>query len=412
MSTEQTQTQPAPGAPPTGPYPPIATLRRSRADRKLAGVAGGLGRYAGVDPLIFRILFVVLAFFGGSGILLYALGWLLIADDGEQESEGQRLFNGRSSSSLSTVLAIVVVIVVGLAAMGALLDTGPGLGGLGALVVVAVIVVLLLRNGARPTTGAAEQPGPTYGPVPPAAPGAYGQTPGTAYATTAPAYPPGPPTSTAPTQPVPPPPPGPHRERSVLGRVTLSAAVIVVGLMVGWNSASDDDFRVVAVMATALAVVAAGLLVGSVLGRARWLIVPAVLLTMVSSVTAAADEQISGGVGERRWSPTSVEEAQRPFRLGIGDARLDLTRLPAGSKVDVDASLGMGELRITVPVDARVVVVGDVGAGSMRLLDEEPVDGTDLDERTTSTFLAGVTPSGTVITLDAQVGMGELEVRR
>ena len=52
------------------------------------GVAGGLGRYAGIDPLIFRILFVVLAVFGGSGLLLYALGWLLVPEDGEDRVRG------------------------------------------------------------------------------------------------------------------------------------------------------------------------------------------------------------------------------------------------------------------------------------------------------------------------------------
>ena len=44
-----------------------AQLRRSRSDRKVAGVAGGLGRHLNIDPTILRVLFVVLAFFGGAG---------------------------------------------------------------------------------------------------------------------------------------------------------------------------------------------------------------------------------------------------------------------------------------------------------------------------------------------------------
>ena len=52
--------------------------RRSRNDRMVAGVAGGLARMLRVDPILIRIAFVVLALFGGSGILLYALGWLLL----------------------------------------------------------------------------------------------------------------------------------------------------------------------------------------------------------------------------------------------------------------------------------------------------------------------------------------------
>jgi phage shock protein C len=49
-------------------------LRRSTDDKVVAGVCGGLGRYFGVDPLFFRLAFVVLAIGGGSGVLLYIVG--------------------------------------------------------------------------------------------------------------------------------------------------------------------------------------------------------------------------------------------------------------------------------------------------------------------------------------------------
>lgn len=397
-----------PQAPPPRAYPPIAALRRSRSDRKLFGVAGGLGHYAGVDPLIFRILFVVLAIFGGSGILLYALGWLLIPEEGEDESEGQRLFSGHAKASASTVIAMVVVLLIGLAAVGATLDTGPGLGGLGALAVVGAIVVLLLRNGRTPTDQVPNPP--TYGPVPPSEPGAYGQTPGTAYVGTAPAQgPPAPPSWTAPTQPVPPPPPPPPpRERSVLGRVTVSAVLIVVGLMVGWNGYSDDDFKVVAIFGAALAVVGIGLLVGAFVGRARGLIVLGVLLALATSISSAADQRWGAGVGERTWTPQTEAAAERPYRLGIGDAELDLTQLPPGERVDVDARLGVGSLRIYVPRSARVVVDGQVGAGNMELLDEPQRDGTDVEGSATAEPVGA--PSGTEILIDAAVGLGELRV--
>ena len=69
-----------------------------------------------------------------------------------------------SKSSLSTVLAIVVVLVVGLAATGALLDSGPGLGGLGVL-----IVVVGPRGPARCATanapGRSTRAGPADSPV-------------------------------------------------------------------------------------------------------------------------------------------------------------------------------------------------------------------------------------------------------
>src|SRR3954464_6994790 len=60
----------------------LGRLRRSRSDRKVAGVAGGLARHLDVDPLVLRVALVVLVFFGGAGLILYAAGWLLVPNDG------------------------------------------------------------------------------------------------------------------------------------------------------------------------------------------------------------------------------------------------------------------------------------------------------------------------------------------
>lgn len=49
----------------------------SSLDRKIAGVCGGLGEFFEIDPVIFRIIFVVLAFLGGIGIFLYLILWLV-----------------------------------------------------------------------------------------------------------------------------------------------------------------------------------------------------------------------------------------------------------------------------------------------------------------------------------------------
>jgi phage shock protein PspC (stress-responsive transcriptional regulator) len=56
----------------------MSRLHRSIADRKIAGVCGGLGEYFELDPVFFRIGFVILAFACGAGILLYAALWLLL----------------------------------------------------------------------------------------------------------------------------------------------------------------------------------------------------------------------------------------------------------------------------------------------------------------------------------------------
>ena len=65
-----------------GSLPERVLLRRSYDDRMLGGVAGGLAHYFGVDAVIVRIAFVVLAFVGGAGIPLYLAGLLLIPEEG------------------------------------------------------------------------------------------------------------------------------------------------------------------------------------------------------------------------------------------------------------------------------------------------------------------------------------------
>jgi phage shock protein C len=68
--------------------PPFRTglLRRSYSDRMVAGVAGGVAQYFGVDATIVRIAFVVLTIVGGVGVPLYLAGLLLIPDEGSDQS--------------------------------------------------------------------------------------------------------------------------------------------------------------------------------------------------------------------------------------------------------------------------------------------------------------------------------------
>ena len=50
---------------------------RSISDRRIAGVCGGLGRYFNIDPILIRVAFVCLLLFGGSGLLLYLIFWVI-----------------------------------------------------------------------------------------------------------------------------------------------------------------------------------------------------------------------------------------------------------------------------------------------------------------------------------------------
>jgi phage shock protein PspC (stress-responsive transcriptional regulator)/predicted membrane protein len=122
----------------------------------IAGVCGGLGRAMRVDPVIFRITLAVLALFGGVGLLLYAAAWLLIPDDGTEESDGARLLHGHANA------ATAVAIVIGLAGILLVFDLiGAGIsGGVPVILVVGGVAAIVAarrpggllnrRDGAQP----------------------------------------------------------------------------------------------------------------------------------------------------------------------------------------------------------------------------------------------------------------------
>src|SRR5207247_9907363 len=70
----------------TTDQPAARRLERSRSDRMLFGVCGGLARYFDLHPAVYRVAFVVLTLLGGSGILIYAAAALVIPDEGKQDS--------------------------------------------------------------------------------------------------------------------------------------------------------------------------------------------------------------------------------------------------------------------------------------------------------------------------------------
>ena len=70
-------------------------LRRSTDDRMLAGVVGGLARYLDVDATLLRIVFVVLTVMGGAGVPLYLASWLLIPEDGADQSIAASFLDSR-----------------------------------------------------------------------------------------------------------------------------------------------------------------------------------------------------------------------------------------------------------------------------------------------------------------------------
>jgi phage shock protein PspC (stress-responsive transcriptional regulator) len=76
----------------SGAYPvDEGHLRRGGDHRMLAGVAVGLADYFDVDPTLVRIGFVALSLLGGLAVPLYLAGWLLIPEEGSDESVAEEL---------------------------------------------------------------------------------------------------------------------------------------------------------------------------------------------------------------------------------------------------------------------------------------------------------------------------------
>ena len=429
--TENSSSQasaPGPTATPGPPRHDLRNLRRSNDDRMIAGVCSGLGRHTGIDPIVFRIVLVTLSVFGGIGLVIYALAWLLVPEENATASEAHRLFQG----GFAPTLAAVVIGIVGIVVLIDLADHWAN-GRVPILIIAAVVVVILLSRRAGATQAPNPVGGPTGGffgspPTPPAPPptaasapfaatAPYAAAPPASY--TAPLYtaPLGPPAGFAPSRPIyvsappkPPKPPKPPRPPSILGPLALSVGVVVIGALFALDAAHAIDISAQAVFAAALLTVGIALVIGTWIGRARALIAVGVILTVALAVTAALDVPLRGGVGTHTETPLAVSDVPATYHLGIGNQTIDLTQLKTGGKtVHVAASVGFGQLRVFVPGDAVVKVHGRVGAGDLRLLGAV-TDGTHLNRTVV------VSPDGPTVAaageldLDLEVGVGDVEV--
>lgn len=424
--------------PPSDPPPPGGggfqlsmggkRLYRRSEDRVAAGVASGLGDFFGLDPAIFRVVFVALAMFGGSGFLLYLLGWLFLPTR-ESEAIGEGLLRkvgGVRSAGGIAVLVIATIVV---------LDSLEWFGG-GPLLAAVLIGagVLLFRNDGDDDQGApsggradhqanagtgpswADTVGPTQAPhgateaADPASAAGYaaeGTIPQEAYDE----LPPPPPglyddgwrPTPQPPPPEPPPPP------SVLGRLTVAAALILVGGMALVENLTQLEVSAASYAAMALTVVGAGLIVGARWGRARGLIALGVLAVVALTTSSVLPEIPANGIGERRYVPQTVADLNEPYELTIGEMIIDLTelQLEPNQQVDVDANMGIGSLQLIVPAD--VAVEGDAVAslGEIDALGRS-IGGSDMN----TTFEEPGDEGGATITLDLQTGVGEIVVDR
>src|SRR5688572_30241817 len=89
-------------------------LRRSQQDRIIAGVTGGLARYFDVEPIVFRIAFLVLLAPGGLGLLLYFIAWISMPEFKTEEEESRDNLARPLSSRMAGLVIGGILILIGM----------------------------------------------------------------------------------------------------------------------------------------------------------------------------------------------------------------------------------------------------------------------------------------------------------
>ncbi|WP_063763022.1 PspC domain-containing protein [Streptomyces rimosus] len=457
-----TGTPPAPDA--TRPAPQTHP-RRSRRHKVIAGVCGGLGRHWDLDPVIFRIVLAVLAASGGIGLIVYGFAWLLIPQEGEDENEGRRLLSGRVEGTALTALLFALVgcgfFLTSLANRGVLAFTvmlalavggsaywsrqrrtaGPdGPGAMDPATAQAVAdappetMAPPTRNGPSWWRDPLSKEGTAgvgylWGPDGASHGASYGSSYGASYGheqaygdkagaggrpsgATAWGGPGGPRTGVPAKR---------RRAGRPIGGWTFLLAVIAAMAAGGAAAEHHQPSTVlVAGLSAALVVFGLGLVISAWWGRTGGGTVFMVILTSLLLAGAAVlPPNVTTDWHNRVWAPMDAASVRESYDIGAGRGELDLSNIPFknGQTVRTRASVGAGQLQVTMPegVTARLRI--DVGLGDVRLPGETSKD-FDLtaDQEQTITLPAtglkdGEKPHGT-LDLDLKVGAGQVSVER
>jgi phage shock protein PspC (stress-responsive transcriptional regulator) len=161
--------------------------------------------------------------------------------------------------------------------------------------------------------------------------------------------------------------------------------VLIAGLVVLWMSRREKKRRGIVVAMFAVT----GLFV-------------AAIATATVVAFAWFNVSLGDGVGNRTYQPTSNNNVKQKYELGIGNLRVDLSRVgPITKETHIKASVGLGELRIVVPQGTAVSVNAHVKAGEVFALQQH-------DDGKNAAVRVGQGP----LVIDATVGAGRIDVVR
>ncbi|MFN0282542.1 MAG: PspC domain-containing protein [Kineosporiaceae bacterium] len=417
-----------PGTPPGGQQPPggqpvaeffdrIRSIGIVRPDegRWAAGVCAGIARRTGIDVVLVRGLFVVLAVLGGGALFLYGLAWLFLPHPDGRIHAQEVLRGVVTAGFVGSVIAVLSGVPFGIGFRADAMGWGWGFhpGGLWLLLGVGLVVwIVSARKGKQPpgSPGGSDPGGsPSWGTPgnPPRAAGSDGPggTPRATSATTgwAPT-----PVTTTPVAPA----PDLTRPSHGLTRATLGAAVVAGSAVVAYDSYVGSVPSTAAVVtATALGVVALGVLLAGVSGRRSGGLAPIAWILAVVAVNAAAISNVGTARPDVTWRPTSAAVAEAGYDTGAGEVRVDLTDpsmrtgATAADPVELSAGLGVGRMVVVVPAGTATKVDVSVGLGQV----DDRAGGTGTAGGSRNFTLTAGTGAVTVV-VHARVGLGELVI--
>jgi phage shock protein PspC (stress-responsive transcriptional regulator) len=422
--------------------------RRPRRGRKIAGVAAGIGNRYRIDPVLVRVGLAVAAVWGGSGILIYLLGWLFLPEEDDQASPIESLFGkGRSSTSsaFTVLLGIITVPVAGWFFSGSF--TGEFSSWLSLLVAGGLLFLLhQARGNVTPVTST-----PPATPAPPTMPLSMPTPPMPAGATMPftppaagpvypqaglPVYPPvtappaEPPRSTPPAwdplgaapfawdlpEPVPPepeePPPPAKRRKPRVATATLGIALVTVAVLsaVASSSPAIGWINPPHVVGVVLAIMGLGLVAGAFLRAGRGLIALAVPLSVAGLAMTAVSPGEYRGIGDMYAAPANLHDVRPSYERSVGNVELHLTQLPAGGSVRTRAHTDVGNVEVFVPETADVTFKCENKAGDLACLTELGMNG--VHQYISGTDYGPDGEGGLRINLIATVDYGNVEVHR
>ena len=434
--------RPASYGPGPGEPGPRRWLRRSRADRMVSGVAGGLGEYFGVDPVIFRVLFAVLSFFGGVGLVMYGLAWLLVPEPEVDTSALDKAILALRVRRVPPWLVLIGGAIVLWVGWFSWWSPGPTLP---AIMLLAVLMLVLIRRLERfeasapfmdpaSAPGSSPVPGPgsaagheQAGAADPAAAAVDLRKPGTPESPT-PEWSPPAAGATAAGAPLIAPlndtrrsmqawlseAGAAHRQRVRRRRpikvgvvLCLAIAWTVVALLDGFSRVSFPVYLWVG-----LAVLGTGLLVSLLTRRSTLsLLVPIAILTAAMFALGGTRTSLTDGSGEAAWKPTTAEQLIDRHQFA-GRATFDLTALgPITSPRTVHIRQAAGEVRVLLPAGLNATVIADVHLGEITDGSDydtaEHLDGMDVHQELTPP--AGVTGQPITIYVDLEAGHVQVE---